>query len=232
MKKIMFFLTFVFFLSNYSFGREVKIISLNGNVAVRHGIQEEWVSAAVGDILKPDDSIESGKNSSITLLVDGRTKITIPESVIIDISDLRVVTQDELLLKIAMESIRAIPRDKSDDELYIPRITTVHGENRGSVSNKITLSTEIGLKQLKGSKILFDNKYYATSILRAKEVFRIYPELKTKTEFHLMVAEAFEKLNLLEEALNEYLNLFNEELSPKEKKFVAEKIESLKKENE
>ncbi len=223
---------FVSISSIYSFGEEVKIISLHGNVAVRHGIQEEWISAAVGDVLKPDDSIESGKNSSITLLIDGKTKFTIPESVIIDISDLRVVTQDELLLKIAMENIRTIPRDKRDNELYVPRITTVHGENMGNASKKITLSTEIGLKQLKGSKILFDNKYYATSILKAKEVFRIYPELKIRTEFHLMVAEAFEKLNLLEEALSEYINLSHEQLSTKEKKFVAEKIDSLKKDND
>src|SRR5437867_10688920 len=97
------FLTFLFFLliAN-SVKAEIKVISLKGEVFVRRDVQEEWVPVAVGDVLKPDDSMRLDGKSSAAILIDGTKTLMIPELVILDLSDVRELTQEELLLKLAM----------------------------------------------------------------------------------------------------------------------------------
>lgn len=232
MKKILFLIALVLITTSIAYSTDIKVAALKGAVSVRHGVHENWVRVSVGDILKPEDSIELDRKSSATLLINGKIKLTIPESVIIDISDLRTITQEDLLLKLAMENVRSVPQNNNEDGISIPRITTVHGENKDLNTKTLSPGVEFGLKQLKGTKVLFDNRYYATCVLKVKEALRIYPEFNKKTDVRLMVANAFEKLNLFEEALNEYINLLNEKLSEKDQKYVADKIDFLKNKDE
>jgi hypothetical protein len=231
MKKTYFLLLLLFFFAISNSCADMKIIAISGAVSIRHGVQEEWTRAAVGDILKPEDSIELRKKSTATILIDGKIKMTIPESVIIDIADIRNLTQEELLLKLAMEQVRSIPPKKDENELIIPRTTTVHGDNRNAVPSSSVENKEIGQMQLNGTKVLYDHGFYATCVLRVKEIFRLHPELSKMVTMHLMVAAALEKMNLTGEALNEYINLKNEQLTDAQRLIVAEKIKSFTKED-
>lgn len=231
MKKTYFLLLLLFFFAISNSCADMKIIAISGAVSIRHGVQEEWTRAAAGDILKPEDSIELRKKSTATILIDGKIKMTIPESVIIDIADIRNLTQEELLLKLAMEQVRSIPPKKDENELIIPRTTTVHGDNRNAVPSSSVKNKEIGQMQLNGTKVLYDHGFYATCVLKVKEIFRLHPELSKMVTMHLMVAAALEKMNLTGEALNEYINLKNEQLTDAQRLIVAEKIKSFTKED-
>ena len=208
---------------------DIKVVAVKGTVSVRHGVQEQWIPVSVGDVLKPEDSMELRKKSSATILIDNKLRITIPESVIIDFSDLQNLTQKELLLKLAMEQVRSVPSKENGDEMIIPRITTIHGDNKQGVSMPGRKNIETGSMQLNGTKVLYDNGFYATCVLKAKEVFRSYPELTDKSDMRLMIAAALEKMNLGNEALNEYMSITTEQLSQTQRLIVAQKIESLKK---
>lgn len=207
---------------------QVKVIDVKGDVSVRHGVSREWQPIRVGDILKPEDSMKSGKRSSATIIVDGSKRIVLPENVIVDLSDFRKLTQEELLLKLAMERVRAVPVEEKRDGLIIPQTTVIHG-NEKTVMEQSNRSIEMGLLQLNGTRVLYNGGYYATCALKAKEVLRLFPEFSKKIEIRLMIPSALEKENLNGEALTEYISLANEELFPKDRIIVQAKIAQLKK---
>src|SRR5260221_6788771 len=126
---------------------DIKVMALKGRVYVRHNVQEEWVRVGRGDVLKPEDSMKSDEKSSSTLLVDGKTTVVLPEMAIIDLSDLRTLTREDLLLKLAMERIRSVPGSGSNDELNMPRTTIIHGPNVGQRHVSTETDPEIGLMQ-------------------------------------------------------------------------------------
>ena len=61
----------------------VPVVSVRGDVQVRRGAEESWRPLAVGDVVKPEDSMLSGKRASAVLNVGG-TRLTLPEMVIVD----------------------------------------------------------------------------------------------------------------------------------------------------
>ena len=207
---------------------QVKVLQVKGDVYVRHDVRQEWQPLHAGDILKPNDSMKSGKRARAIILVDGKRRIAFPENVIIDLSDLRSLTREELLLKLAMERFRTVPVQEQNDEPGIPQSTILHGSEKGP-ANTLQSSNEPGILQLNGTRVLYRIGYYATCALKAKEVFRLYPELSKRSEFRLMVAYALEKENLNGEALTEYASLLNDDLSSRDKEIVQVRMARLKK---
>jgi hypothetical protein len=214
---------------------DFRITSVKGVVFVRHNVQEDWVRAAVGDVLKPEDSMMLEKKSSSTILIDGTRRIVIPEFVILDLSDLRTLTQEELLLKLAMEDVRGVPGEERNDgharlpgEIRIPKTTIIHGENKTPSSEAEHSPSQTATLQLNGARMLFDQGFYATCVLKTKEIVRQYPGLSNVIDAQIMVADALEKMKLKGEALSEYLNIPPTAFSPKQRSIVEGRIAQLK----
>ena len=209
---------------------QMKLTGMKGDVAIRHGVSEQWVPLAPGDVLKPDDSIRLGKRASATIHTDGSRKLQIPEMTVLDLSDLRMLTQEELLLKLTMERVREIPDKGRENDFTIPRTTTIHGENKDVVKTKVVpANASAGMMQLNGVKVLYSNGFYATSVLKAKEIFRLIPETAKMIDVRLTVASALEKMNVNGEALSEYTSLEKEHLSAPQRSLIETKIAQLKK---
>lgn len=207
---------------------DIKITSIKGTVYVRHNVQEDWTPAAIGDVLKPQDSMKLDKKSSATILIDGKNKLVVPELVIIDLSDFRVMTQEDLLLKLAMEHVRSLPPEPAKNEIQIPRTTTVHGENKAQRSPILSVNSSTAALQLNGTKVLFDKGFFATCALKTKEIFRLHPGLLTNIDARIMVAGALEHMKLYGEALSEYLSIPSSGLSSKQQSLVKGKIAQLR----
>ncbi len=205
---------------------QMKITRMKGEVLVRHGASELWQPVSVGDILKPHDSMKLGKQASATVSIDSVKAITIPEHVIVDLSDLRNLTQKEFLLKLAMEDVRSAPLREGNDRLNIPQTTTMHGDQKGTSQSSFTTG-EAGILQLNGTKVLFENGYNETGVLKTRQVYRLYPALSKQVENRLLVASAFERLHLLREAIREYRNLLHETLTQAQRSMIETKIETL-----
>jgi hypothetical protein len=170
-----------------------------------------------------------GPGSTATIEADKR-RLTIPEMTILDISDVRQLSQEDFLLKLAMENILAVPPRQQED-LSIPSATVLHGANKGKTDELVLTDTKVGEMELHGARVLFDNTYYATSVLKSKETFRTHPELKSDLDARLMVAFAFEKMKLTKEAVTEYSLLSKENLSGAQAKQVQSALERLKQNN-
>lgn len=189
----------------------VSIQKTQGDVHVRHGVTEEWLAVAPGDALRPDDSMRTGKHGSAVLLLREETpggtmvkRITLPSEVIVDIADIRTLTQEELMLKLTMEKVRASSYRWKEDELQIPDAAVVHGEDKAEGESVRENDVSTGLMQLKGTRVLFENGFFSTCALKAMEVFRLYPSLGSDFAGRLMVGDALAKAELKGEALAEY----------------------------
>jgi hypothetical protein len=207
----------------------VRVKTVNGDVTVRHGVSETWGKLVRGDTLRADDAIRTGKASSVVIELDNSTTVPIPEKVILEMLDLRQMTQEELLLKLALQDVRSIPSRSGEGDPSISRTTTVHGENRNGTGSTLTSGVPITAFQMNGAKLLFEKGFYATSILRSKDVIRREPELARKVDARLRIAGAFERIQLRLEALTEYQEIAKLPLDPRQKSFVEEKIAGLAK---
>jgi hypothetical protein len=181
----------------------------DGEVSVRHGVAEVWNKVAPGDVLRPNDTMRTGKGGNVVLLVRWGTsatskKMSLPPHVIVDMSDIRDLTQEELMLKLTMEKVRGSSYQWKNDGMAIPDAAVVHGANSATAAPLSENDIQIGRLQLNGVRVLYENGFFASCVLRAMEVFRLYPALNSSFEHRLMLAEAMEKANLRGEALAEY----------------------------
>jgi hypothetical protein len=201
----------------------------SGDVYVRHGVAEAWTKIAVGDILKTDDTMKTGKRGSAVLVVNGSKRILLPPEVIVDVSDIRDLSQEELMLKLTMEKVRASSYQWKSEEMNIPNATVVHGADKNISVRATDNQLEVGTQEWNGTKVLYDNGYYSTSALKAIDVLRRYPALGNKFENRLLVAEALEKANLRSEALNEYLAISQlEKITPPQREIAKERVVRLR----
>jgi hypothetical protein len=205
---------------------DFTVKAVKGTVEVRRGVMEEWRKVKVGDLLKPEDSMRTGPGASATIEMDKR-KLVVPELTILDISDVRQLSQEDFLLKLAMENILAVP-PREKDELSIPSATVLHGENKSKIDLPVSTDGKVGEMQLHGARVLYDNTYYATSILKSKETLRTHPEVRSNYDARLTVAMAFEKMKLTKEAITEYSLLSKENLPAPQARKVQNALDKLK----
>lgn len=234
MKKIGYCVLVVLSSVSLSKAQDMVVQRLQGEVVVRHGVTEVWTNVAVGDVLRPDDTMKTGKKGTAVLTAPvGSTgsvkRITLPPEVIVDLSDVRELTQEELMLKLTMERVRASSYQWKSDELHIPNAAVVHGEDRSGGAPLADNDPQSGMLQWNGARVLFDNGFYSTCALKAMELFRLYPSVGAKLENHLMAAEALEKASLRGEALSEYTAMLQMEgVSAAQQATVKERIAALK----
>lgn len=183
----------------------ISVQKLSGDVRVRHGVTEQWASVAVGDVLKPEDTMMTGiKGTAVVLAPESRgtKRITLPPDVIVDIADIRDLTAEELMLKLAMEKVRGSSYRSSEDPT-IPNAAVVHGANR-EATVPLTVNDAAALPLWNGARVLFENGFYSTCALKGMELLRLYPPFSEKFDCRFLVAQSLEKTNLRGEALNEY----------------------------
>jgi hypothetical protein len=211
-------------------GEQILLQKAQGEVLIRPGVAETWVQARAGDQLRPDATIKIGKQSTAVLVLPAvNKKISLPPEVMVDISDIRELSPEELMLKLTMERVRASSYEWKKKELELPGTTAFRGEERERHADVRDGDLEEGRFQLNGTRVLYNNGFYSTSALRALDVLRRYPALSS-FESRLLIAEALQKAQLKGEALTEYVALSRlSDLTPDQQALLASRIAELKK---
>src|SRR5512147_2872810 len=130
MKTITLFLVSALFAAGLSAG-DIVVQKVQGEVSVRHGVTEGWNRVATGDVLKPGDTMRTGRRGNAVIVVPGAgdpgtaKRIQLPADVMVDLSDVRELSQEELMLKLAMEKVRSTA--PSQEDLSTPHAAVVHG---------------------------------------------------------------------------------------------------------
>lgn len=226
MKKIITFLILTSILT-ISLSAQLKVLTTKGDVKVRYGVSEEWKQLKAGDQINLADAIRTSSKSSAVIQINNQKKIALNEKTIVEMADLRYLSQEELLLKLAMERILSVPPQDRDNDLIPARTTIIHGEKKSKV--QLPIPNDIAMMQLNGAKLLYDNNFYGTCVIRIKEVLRLNQNLSDVVNYKLMTANSLEKSNLFEEALNEYASLPFDQLTSPQKQIVQQNIDRLKK---
>lgn len=226
---IAFLLLMVLAALGYS-GESVVLQKAQGEVLIRPGVTETWMRAGAGMNLPPDATVRTGSGASaVIVLAPSNKTISLPAEVMVDVSDLRELTQEELMLKLTMERVRAASYEWKKNEMHLPTTTTFRGESKEQNGALADGNLTEGRFQLNGVRVLYNNAFYSTSALRGLDVLRRYPVL-ADFDSRFMIAEALQKAHLKGEALTEYVALARmPDLTPEQHELVASRIAQLKK---
>lgn len=205
--------------------QQIKVIEVKGDVKYQSGTSEKWVDIKNGDVLQPNGFVSTGKNSSVKI-DDKESKITIGEMSAVSISSIKKMTTDELLLALAMEDmINAPPKNAIENS----KSTATYGEKETIEKTNQSKSNDFGVKRLNGAVQLADNGFKESSVVFAKETYRKYPETKLIASYRIFFADVLYQKGLYEEALGDFLEIRNLELSDKQISEVDSRIDSINK---
>lgn len=199
-----------------------RIEKVTGEVLVLKGTSENYIPVRAGDELDAKDLIITGENASVQMRKGKETFILNTNSAL-NLNSIKKLTINELLLALAMEEIRSVPK-KNNSGI---KSTSVYGSNKNDINVKSVSASVLGMKKLNGAKQLAENGFRESALLAAKEVYRKHPETQKAVNERIYFAGVFEKLKLTDEALNEYSAIYDLSLSYDQKKFVSEKIRGL-----
>ncbi len=204
----------------------IVVQKVSGDVQVRQGVTESWSALKAGTVLGPEASIRTGEKGSVQVDAGGKV-LRIPGSVIVDLSDVRDLSQEDLLLKLTMQKVRISPDTRPGDRSDMPNATVVHGADGASGRPLEENNGRTGELLMRGARVLFDNGYYSTCALRTLDVVRLYPALRT-FETGWMAAESLERSGLAGEAVSAYNELMVLASAPEQQAQVRARIAALR----
>ena len=224
MKKIILFL---FAITVNILAQDYTVEKVSGNVQALIGTSENWVKVSAGQKLKGTDLISTGEKSFIQLSGNGN-KFVLQSNSALGLNSIKKMTLNELLLALAMEEIRNVPKIKSNQ---FTRNTAVYGSEISTSKPVPVQVSDIGIKKINGAKQLAQDGFKESAVLVAKETFRKYPETKKQIQDRIYFADLMIRMNLNNEAEQELKQISSLSLNNDEKKEVDEKIEQIKKTN-
>ena len=211
-------------LSTIVIGQQFKVDKIKGKVLVQRGTEEEFTQLKSGDVLNGDDLIITEKNSFIQLDKDG-SKFILDENSALGLNYLKKISINDLLLALAMEDIRNVPKNKSNG---ITKNTAVYGEET-TVENPIAIAqNSLGERKINGAKQLAQNGYQESAIIVAKETYRKYPSTSRNVDDRIYFANLLSTLDLNNEALEEFSAVSKMNLNDDQREKVDEEIGKIK----
>lgn len=231
MKKILSIIGLLFFFFVHgTLANVITVFSIKGHVEVRRGVSEEWKTLIVGDVLRPEDTIRTGEDAQVKIQISEKDFFLLNSFSMIDISDIRQITKSDLLLKLSMEYIRNLPNSKPNS--VTPSTTIMHGDDKSlgkskEASKQKEIAGEVGTMRFEGAKTLFQHRYYSSAILAIKSTIRKFG-MRDQFNAHQLIAQSFERLGLIQHAIDEYASCSQIDLTDAQKKEVNQQIARLK----
>lgn len=221
MKKIL--IAFLFISVNM-FAQEFVVEKISGNVKVLRGTSEKFENVKTGERLNGSDLLITEEKSFIQLNKDGNRFILQSNSAL-GLNYVKEVSINDLLLALAMEEIRRVPKDEGNGNT---KNTAVYGEEIKPESSLKISENEMGIKKLNGAKQLAESGYKESAVIVAKETYRKYPSTKNNFEDRVYFAQVLSELKLYSEAYEELDDLKKEVGDSENSKFISEKLDILK----
>ena len=221
MKKI---IVILFLISIKLHAQEFLVEKVSGSVLALKGISEDWIDVQSGQKLNGDDLLVTGEKSYVQLNKDGN-RFILQSSSALGLNNIKKVSINDLLLALAMEEIRRVPKNGKKGNA---QNTAVYGEEIKTGSVVEVVKNDLGFRKLNGAKQLAENGYKESAIIVAKETFRKHPDTKNNIGKRIFFVDVLIGLNLFEEAFDELNQLKNLKISSREEKSISNKIEEVK----
>lgn len=199
---VVFILIFACFTA--ALGMEAKILRLSGEVKIRRGIEEVWHPAAVEMILKEIDTITTGEGGEVLLQIDEGPTFRLGANAILDITDLKKITEQELFIFLTRQKVDQLKPGKGRRPLRTGNVSAVHGEDKSQAETRPEDGGIPWEPEKNGAKALLEQAYYTNAILKFHKIAQRYPAIEKCREFHCYLGSAFEALKEPGQAIDAY----------------------------
>lgn len=183
----------------------VHILQIRGDVQIRRGLDEVWTFARAGDDLEEMDSIMTGPESGVTLQLADGTQFRLAGLTMIDIADLRRLSQQEMFLYIMSQKVDKLPKPPTGTKLEIGSVSVVHGENK-AVPAMTPAPAELADKEFNGARALQQQQFYTNAIVKYYKLRRWYGNLSECGILQYEMGCCFEQIQQTGQALDCYLD--------------------------
>lgn len=184
----------------------VTVIEVRGEVKVRHGLEESWHLVKDGTELKVIDTILTGAHAAVILAISGKGRFRLEANAMLDIGDLRNLTEKELFLLLMSKKIQRINSTGEKTRLRVGNVSSVHGE-----SKQDTQQTDVSIerrqfweREKNGAKALYKHRYYTNCIMKLTNILIKYSTFQDCGEIHFYLGKSFEALNKRGQAVDAY----------------------------
>jgi hypothetical protein len=199
------FFFFIGFISTASAVPAVKIIRLSGEVKVRRGVEENWHHAAAGMRLEEIDTILTGEASAVVLETPDGATFRLSSYAILDIADLRKITEREMFLYLMSNKVNQIPARQEKTRLRIGNVSVIHGTSQAEAPRRAAEDeSQMWVQESNGAKALYDQHYYPNAVVKLHKTLAKYHNLEDCGEIHFYLGKAFEALSKSGQARDAY----------------------------
>ncbi len=181
-----------------------KIVALNGEVKIRRGVEENWQPAAVGMLLESIDTILTFENASAILELYEGTTFRLSGNTLLEMLDLRTISERELFLHLMSQKISKIPPTDEKARVRIGNVSAVHGEQKKASRRSGPDAGERRQQEANGAKALLAQQYYPNAILKFHQILAKYPAVEDCGEIQFYLGQAFEAINRPGQASDAY----------------------------
>lgn len=183
-----------------------KVIKISGDVKVRKGLEEDWQPATVRILLEDIDTILTGVDGVVVLQTTEGSSFELGNNSILDISDLRKISEKELFLYLMSKKVQKIEPHNGKRPLRIGKVSVVHGESKVTSKNVAdsSLKSDFLLQEKNGALALHEQKLYPNSIIKYHKILERYSTNKDCGEIHFYLGKSFEALNQIGQAVDAY----------------------------
>ena len=184
---------------------EVRIKSLNGTVRVRRGLEETWSRAGAGMRLEDIDTILTEEASRVVLELEGGTTFTMGGHSILDVSDLRCITERELFLYLMSQKVSRIER-KDGTPLRIQNVNVARAERKTVDSEEVVSSVEPRMREweINGAHALYTQRFFTNAIVKFHKILDKYPDADEAGRLYYFLGSSFEAIEESGRAIDAY----------------------------
>jgi hypothetical protein len=185
----------------------VRIESVAGDVRVRRGLEENWSKARPGLPLEALDTVLSGEASETVLRLEDGTRFTLGGNAILDIGDLRRITERQMFLFLMSRKVEGLAAPDSSRPIRIANVSVVRGAKRGDRTDAAAegpAGKAEWVREKNGAEALNNAGLTTNAVIRLCKILERYPGLKDGGEIHWMLGRAFESMSQPGRAVDAY----------------------------